>query len=104
MSHCDDRADGSDAARVLIEELLRTALALGGALASLLDDLPEDAFPGEDSAAVLIEMLVGSCRPATAAAGEPDCRRAAALVGAIRYRVLDDLRAAAELARPTRCP
>jgi len=102
MSHFDDRADDTDAARVLIEELLRTALALGGALASLLDDLPEDAFPGEDSAVALIEMVVGSCRPAIAAAGEPDCRRAAALVGAIRYRVLDDLRVAAELARPTR--
>jgi hypothetical protein len=102
VSRPDGRADGADAAQVLIEELLRTALALSGAVASLLDDLPEEAFPGEDNAAVLIEMIAGSCRPAVEAAGEPDCWAAAALIGAVRDRVLDDLRAAAELARPDR--
>jgi hypothetical protein len=102
MSHSDGRADGTDAAQLLIEELLRTALALGGVLASLLEDLPEEAFPGEDNAAVLIEMVVGSCRPAVEAAGEPDCWAATALIGAIRDRVIDDLRAAAEAARSDR--
>ena len=32
--------------------------------------MPEDSFPGEDNAAVLLEMVIGSCRPATEAAGE----------------------------------
>lgn len=98
MRHFQDQDDETDVARVLIEELLCTAFALGDLLATLLDDLPEDAFPGEDNAAVLIEMAVGSSRPAISAAGEADCRKAAALVGAVRDRVIDDLRAAAELA------
>jgi hypothetical protein len=94
--------EGTDAAQALIEDLLRTSLALSGVLVSLLEELPEHAFPGEDNAAVLIEMVVGSCRPALEAAGEPECRAATALIGAVRDRVLDDLRAAAQLAKPER--
>jgi hypothetical protein len=102
VSHSDDRTGGADVAQVLIEELLRTGLSLSGAVASLLEDLPEEAFPGEDNAAVLIEMIAGSCRPAIEAAGERDCWAAVALMGAVRDRFLADLRAAAELARPDR--
>lgn len=83
----------------MIEELLMTALGLGAVLSSLLEDLPEDAFPGEESAAVLLEMVVGSSLPVAEAAGEVQCWEASALIGAVRDRVLDDLRAAAELAR-----
>jgi hypothetical protein len=85
--------------RELVEEVLRTALALEAVMASLLEDLPEDAFPGEDAALVLLEMVVGSVHPAAAAAGPRACRTATALVGAVRERVLADLRTAAELAR-----
>ncbi|HVV90322.1 MAG TPA: hypothetical protein VHB53_07495 [Solirubrobacterales bacterium] len=85
--------------RDLVEEVLRTALALEGVMVSLLEDLPDDAFPGEDSGLVLLEMLVGSVHPAAAAAGPRECRTAIALVGAIRERVVADLRAAAALAR-----
>lgn len=92
------RREGNDAATVFVEELLRTAFSLGGAYVSLLEDLPEDAFPGEDSAAVLIEMLAGSCRPAAQAVGEADCQVATALIAAIRDRVLNDLQVAALLA------
>jgi hypothetical protein len=99
VSHLTDRK-GADAAQVLIEELLRTSLTLVDVLNSLLEELPESAFPGEENAAVLIEMVVGSCRPALEAAGESDCRTTTALLGAVRDRVLDDLRTAAELTRP----
>jgi len=92
--------EGADAAQALIEELLHTAFSLGGAFVSLLEDLPEDAFAGEDQVAVLIEMLAGSSRPAIDAAGEEDCRVATALIGAVRDRVFDDLQAAARLAKP----
>ena len=102
MSYSEGRTEGTDSTWAFIEELLRTSFALMGAVSSLLEELPEHAFPGEDNAAVLIEMVVGSCRPAIEAAGEPECRAAAALVGAVRDRVLEDLRAAAELAGPER--
>lgn len=99
VSHQADGAGDADAAHVLIEELLCTALVLSDVLGSLLEELPEGTFPGEDSAAVLIEMTVGSCRSAAEAAGERGCWAASALIAAVRDRVLDDLRAAAELAR-----
>ena len=85
--------------RELVEEVLRTALALEDVMVSLLEDLPETAFPGEDNGLVLFEMVVGSVHPAAVAAGPRDCRTATALVGAIRERVLADLRTAAQIAR-----
>jgi hypothetical protein len=85
--------------RELVEEVLRTALALEDVMSSLLEELPEAAFPGDDNARVLLEMVVGSVHPAALAAGRRDCRTATALVGAIRERVLADLRTAAELAK-----
>jgi hypothetical protein len=85
--------------RDLVEEVLRTALALEDVMVSLLEDLPDGAFHGEDNGLVLLEMVVGSVHPATTAAGSRDTRTATALVGAIRERVLADLRAAATLAK-----
>jgi hypothetical protein len=85
--------------RELVEETLRTALALEDVIASLLEDLPAGDFPGEDPGAALMEMIVGSVHSAACAAGRRDCRTATALVGAIRERVLDDLHTAAQLAR-----
>ena len=99
MSRPHEPADEVDAAQALIEELLRVAFAFHEIMSSLLDDLPEDAFPGEENASVLLEMFAGTCRPVVDAAGEAECRAAMALIGAVRDRLLNDLRAAAELAR-----
>jgi hypothetical protein len=105
----DDRDEGAARARrggvdrkltvELVEEVLRTALALEDVISGLLEDLPPRAFPGEDPARVLMKMIVGSVHPAAAAAGVRDCRSAIALVAAIRERVLADLRTAAELTK-----
>jgi hypothetical protein len=99
MGQPDLSSESFAVGRELIEELLRTAFALHDVLASLLDELPDDAFPGEDGGAVLLEMVVGTCLPAVTAAGITECTTATALIGAVRDRVLDDLRHAAELAR-----
>lgn len=95
MGRTSDHDGDVDLARALVEELLRTAFALEGVLASLLEQLPENAFPGEDSAAVLVEMVAGTCRSAVEAAGEPVSTRAIALIGAVRNTVLRDLEEAA---------
>jgi hypothetical protein len=90
----------ADAVQEFVEELLRTGFALIDLLSSLVEELPEDAFPGEDSAAVLIEMVAGSCRPALLAMGEAECRMATELTVTVWERVMADLRAAAALAEP----
>ena len=88
-----------EATRELVEEVLLTALALEDVMTALLAEIPEGAFPGEDNARVLLEMVVGSVHPAARAAGPRDCRTATALVAAIRERVLTDLHTAAERSR-----
>lgn len=87
------------AAEGLVEELLRTSFWLADVLSVLLEDLPGDAFPGEEQGAVLVEMVAGSSLPAIEAAGAPACLAATDLVIEIRERVREDLRAAAMLAR-----
>lgn len=87
-----------DATSDFVREVLGTGLMLVDVLSLLLDDLPDDAFPGEEPAEVLLEMLVGSFRPAADAAGAEALREATALVGALGDRAVADLRAAADLA------
>jgi hypothetical protein len=89
---------GQDEAREFVEQLLRTGLTLIDLLSTLLEDLADDAFEGEDPAAVLVEMLVGTLRPVTEAAGSEAVVHATALLGAARDRTLADLRAAAAAA------
>jgi hypothetical protein len=87
-----------DHVRVFVEEILRIGIMLTDVLGGILDDLPDDAFPGENNAEVLLEMVVGTIRPAADAAGARTVTQATALLGAVGDRVLRDLRAAAELA------
>ncbi|HEU4393760.1 MAG TPA: hypothetical protein VFR04_09025 [Solirubrobacterales bacterium] len=93
-----ERQGGDELAQAFVEELLHTAFSLGGAYVSLLEGLPRDAFPGEDAAAVLIEMFADSCRPSVQAVDEEECRVAMRLIAAVRDRVLEDLRVSAQLA------
>ena len=92
-----------DEVRALVEELLRTGLMFSDVLSGLLDDMPDDAFPGESPAEVLIEMLTGSVRPVAEAAGAETIRADLALVGAMADRTVSDLRRALEIARARRC-
>jgi hypothetical protein len=87
-----------DPAGRFVEEVLRTGIALTDLLAGLIEDLPEDAFPGEDTAEVLLEMLTGSARPALEAAGAEALSQASALLGALADRTFADLKLAAEIA------
>lgn len=89
-------------ARELVEELARTGLVLADTLGSLIESLPENAFPGEQSAEVLLEMAAGTCAPVVRAAGAALCRDALGLVVALRERFIADLRAAADAAES--CP
>ena len=92
-------SEGYEAAKDLVTELLRTSLTLQDLFVNLVEEIPEDAFPGEDPGEVLLEMISGSACEAARAAGDDKCREAAALIGAIRDRVVDHLRRAAEMGR-----
>ena len=83
--------------RTFVEELLGTGLMLVDVLSCLLEDLPDDAFPGEDTGEVVLEMLTGTVGPAAEAAGGETVRGATALIGAVRDRTVADLQAALEL-------
>jgi hypothetical protein len=89
----------TDPVRAFVEQLLATGLMLVDVLGGLLDDLPDDAFPGENPAEVLVEMLTGTVRPVVLAAGEGSIEEVTALLGAVADRTLADLRAAVELAK-----
>jgi hypothetical protein len=88
-----------EASEELVQALLRTSLTLQDVYVSLVEEIPDDAFPGEDPAEVLLEMIGGSACLAIEAAGLEMSRAATALIGAVMDRVLDDLRAAAALAK-----
>jgi len=85
--------------RTLVEEILRVGFALGDLLAELVEQLPEDAYPGQNPAEVVIEMTTGSLMPVADSAGEAAVRQATALVGAVLDRIICDLRRAMEIAR-----
>lgn len=89
-----------DEVREFVEELLRTGLTLVDLLSTLLEDLPEDALPGEDPGEALLDMLTGTIRPVAEGAGEQVVVHATALLGAVLDRTLADLRRAADLAGP----
>ena len=64
----------------------------------LLDELPDDAFAGEDAGEVLLEMFAGTIAPVADAAGHHAVGQATALLGAVADRTIADLQAAARLA------
>jgi hypothetical protein len=86
-----------EVARELVEALVSAGITISETLASLLEDLPDGAFPGEDKAEVLLDM--GTCAPLVDRVGQPRCAAAIELAAEVRRRLLDDLRAAAASAR-----
>src|SRR5690349_1956126 len=89
----------ADSTRALVEEIVRTGVMVTDLLENLLESLPDDAFPGENPADVLLGMLTGTVRSATAAAGDKTVGELIAVLGAICDRILEDLEAATALAR-----
>jgi hypothetical protein len=85
--------------RALVEEVVSVGLALSDLLATLVEELPDDAYPCENPAEVLLQMVTGSLQSVADSAGERAVREATALVGAIFDRVIADLKEAARLAR-----
>jgi hypothetical protein len=79
--------------------ILRVGSMLFGVASDLIEDLPADAFPGEDTAAVVLEMLIGTIHTAVGEADPDELARATELVASASDRVLEHLRLALELRR-----
>jgi hypothetical protein len=80
-------------------ELMRTGHMLSNLGADLVESLPDDEYPGESPAAVVIEMVVGTIRTSLADADEGELERATELIVDARERVLEHLQLALALSR-----
>lgn len=89
--------DSTDAIREFVLELLGTGSMLSELVSNLVDELPPDAYPGDEPAAVVVEMLWGTIATALAAAEPADVRRAAELIAQARLRTLEHLQLAQAL-------
>ena len=61
-------------------ELLRTGCDLTSLAADLIEALPADAYPGEEPAQVVLEMVSGSIRSFLSEADEAEVARATELM------------------------
>jgi hypothetical protein len=79
--------------------LLGTGAMLSGLVSDLADALPEGAYPGEEPAAVVAEMVCGSIATVLALLDPRDVRRATELIDMAGARTLEHLRLACDLSR-----
>jgi hypothetical protein len=82
-----------------VHELLRAGIMLTDLGADLVESLPEDAYPGEQPGAVILQMMCGTIRTAVGSADPQDLRRATQLIELAVARTLEHLRLACELSR-----
>jgi hypothetical protein len=88
-----------DEVRDLVEMVMRAGLMLSDLFCNLVAEMPEDAYPGERPADVLLDMFTGTIRPVAEAAGAPSVAHLTALLGAMCDNTLADLRLAIEISR-----
>lgn len=89
----------TDAIDDFVLELLRVGYMLTGLAADLAETLSPEAYPGEDPAAVVIEMITGTIRTALTEVGEEAVESAVELIREAAERVIEHLRLALALSR-----
>jgi hypothetical protein len=82
--------------------LLRTGYMLSGLAADLVEALPADAYPGEDTAAVVIEMICGTIATALESADPGAVRQATELIELASTRTVEHLRLTYAMSRRMR--
>lgn len=82
-----------------VQTLLRTGIWLSDLASELVETLPDDAYPGEDSAVVVIEMLCGTIATVLASVEPREVRRATELIELARERTIEHLQLALEMSR-----
>ena len=88
---------GDDHVDRFVLELLGTGSILSELVGNLVDALPDDAYPGERPAAVVIEMLCGTIATALESVDPQDVERSTELIHLARARTLEHLKLTCEL-------
>ena len=92
-----EKSPGERVVERFVRELLRTGSMLNGLVADLVDTLPVDAYPEEEPAAVVVEMMCGTVATALRSTDPRDVRRATELMELAGARVIEHLRLACAL-------
>ena len=82
-----------------VHKLLGTGMMLSELASDLIDALPDDAYPGEEHGAVVLEMLCGTIATALESVDPRDVRCATQLIDLAGERTLEHLRLASEMSR-----
>jgi hypothetical protein len=85
-----------------VHALLRTGYMLSGLAVDLVDALPADAYPGENSAAVVLEMICGTIATALESANPRAVRQATELIELASTRTVEHLRLTYAMSRRMR--
>jgi hypothetical protein len=94
-----DKPCTDDHIQVFVFGLIRTGLMLTDLASDLTDALPADAYPGEEPAAVVLEMLCGTIATALGAVDARDVRRATEIIDLAAERTREHLRLALAMSR-----
>src|SRR5690242_852778 len=84
-------------------KLVGTGIWLSELAADLVEALPDDAYPGEEPRAVVLEMLCGTAATVLGSADPRDVERATELIELARDRVVEHLQLTLEMSRRGRC-
>lgn len=82
-----------------VRAVLGTGLMLAELVADLAEELPADAYPGEEPVDVVFEMACATIATALTAVDQGDVRWATELIDLSRARTLAHLRLTCELSR-----
>lgn len=80
-----------------VRELLGTGIWLSDLAANLIETLPDDAYPGEDSAAVVLEMLCGTIATVLGCVDPREVERATEIIELARDRTVEHLHLTLEM-------
>jgi hypothetical protein len=84
---------------VFVFGLIRSGLMLSELASNLTEALPDDAYPGEDTAAVVLEMLCGTIATAIESVDPRDVRRATEIIDLAVERTREHVALACAMSR-----
>lgn len=83
--------------------LVGTGIWLSELAADLVEALPDDAYPGEDTGAVVLEMLCGTAATVLGSVDPREVERATELIELARDRTVEHLQLTLEMSRRRHC-